>query len=394
MRRRRGLIAAAFLILTLVTGCAWQPALLLPSSKNGKTERPIPADEDIVIGVSIWSTVDPLGSECKKMLDLAASALGVRIRYISHDYTPDKVKASVRLLCEAGCRGVVVCNCSDAEMEEIIGTCEENGVYFAQSFREISGTLSPAERKAAAESPFCVGAVHENEEENGEILTRFLLEKGKREIGLIGWRVGDAAWLSRWQGCETAVEKWNVEHPDDKAGLTEPKYGGMTQKDGESAAAVLLKENPAIDAIVVAGGGGEPLSGVIAAVNEAGQKERIDIAATDFIRDPAEYLADGTLDGLAGGTYADPLFAFLAVYRAIKGMEEDCAGKYTEIMVPYMYVVSPDEYTAYKECFKDRLPYTEEEIRQMASMDSESLKSTAAALSVEDVRARIPAEAE
>ena len=35
------------------------------------------ADDDITIGVSIWSSTDVLGSQSKKIIDKAADALGV-----------------------------------------------------------------------------------------------------------------------------------------------------------------------------------------------------------------------------------------------------------------------------------------------------------------------------
>ena len=46
------------------------------------------ADDDITIGVSIWSSTDVLGSQSKKIIDKAADALGVkcmltRVTYLS-----------------------------------------------------------------------------------------------------------------------------------------------------------------------------------------------------------------------------------------------------------------------------------------------------------------------
>ena len=47
------------------------------------------ANEDIKIGVSIWSSTDVLGSQCKRILDAAADALG---------YTPSAVSQLVAAL--------------------------------------------------------------------------------------------------------------------------------------------------------------------------------------------------------------------------------------------------------------------------------------------------------
>ena len=43
------------------------------------------AGDDITIGVSIWSSTDVLGSQCKKIIDKAAAALDVNVMYVDRD---------------------------------------------------------------------------------------------------------------------------------------------------------------------------------------------------------------------------------------------------------------------------------------------------------------------
>ena len=64
------------------------------------------ADEPIKIGVSIWSSTDVLGSQCKLILDAAAEALGVDVQYVDQGHVSEKVTASVDQLCapSAPCR--------------------------------------------------------------------------------------------------------------------------------------------------------------------------------------------------------------------------------------------------------------------------------------------------
>ena len=148
---------------------------------------PSTADGEIKIGVSIWSSTDVLGSQCKMILDRAADALGVQVQYVDQGHVSEKVTASVEQLCAAGCQGIIICNSSDTEMASAIKTCNDNGVYLAQFFRIISEENSADIYKAATDSEYYVGAVHENEPENGEKLVQILLDKGDRNIGLIGW---------------------------------------------------------------------------------------------------------------------------------------------------------------------------------------------------------------
>ena len=66
------------------------------------------ADDDITIGVSIWSSTDVLGSQCKKIIDKAAAALDVNVMYVDQGHVSEQVTASVEQLCAAGCDGTML----------------------------------------------------------------------------------------------------------------------------------------------------------------------------------------------------------------------------------------------------------------------------------------------
>ena len=322
------------------------------------------------------------------ILDEAAKALGVQVQYVDQGHVSEKVTASVEQLCAAGCKGIIICNSSDTEMASAIKTCNDNGVYLAQIFRIISEQNSPEIYQAAVDSQYYIGAVHENEPENGKKLVQMLIDKGDRNIGLIGWEQGDATWLGRWEGYKAGVEKWNAEHPDDPATLSEPQYAGTSSEGGSKAAEALMSADPNLDALIPAGGGGDPLQGAIAAVERAGKTQDIDIVSTDFLPDLGQRLENGSMAGESGGHYCDPLFAFMAVYNAIKGNYTNIAGTFEDIPFPYLYVASPEDYADYEKYFVNQLPYTDEELVEMASLDMEGLKAKAASLSIEDAASR------
>ena len=149
-----------------------------------------------------------------------------------------------------------------------------------------------------------------------------------------------------------------------------------------------MSANPDLDALIPAGGGGDPLQGAIAAVERAGKTDSIDIVSTDFLPDLGDRLANGSMAGESGGHYCDPLFAFMAVYNAIKGNYTGNAGKFEDINFPYLYVASPEDYADYEKYFVDQLPYTDEELVEMSKLDMEGLKQKAASLSIEDAASR------
>ena len=360
----------------------------MAASMLGVNAVPAMAEEPIKIGVSIWSSTDVLGSQCKLILDAAAEALGVEVQYVDQGHVSEKVTASVDQLCAAGCQGIVICNSADTEMTSAIATCNDKGVYLAQFFRIISEEANPDIYELAKASDYYVGAVHENEPENGEKLVNILLEKGCRNIGLIGWEQGDATWLGRWEGYQAGVDKWNEANPDDQAVLSEPQYAGTTSEGGAKAADALMSADPDLDALIPAGGGGEPLQGAISAVEKAGKTGEIAIVSTDFLPDLGERLENGSMAGESGGHYCDPLFAFMMVYNAIKGNYTEFGGNFNEILFPYLYVASADDYADYEKYFVDQLPYTQDELKAMADLSFDELADAAAKLSIEDAAAR------
>ena len=91
---------------------------------------------------------------------------------------------------------------------------------------------------------------------------------------------------------------------------------------------------------------------------------------------------------MSGGHYADPLFSFMMVYNTIKGNYTRSESSYYEVMFPYLYVASTDDYAAYEKYFVDELPYNAEEIKAMADGSFEELQKTAATLSINDVTER------
>ena len=347
------------------------------------------ADDKIKIGISIWSSTDTLGSECKRLIDAAAEALGVETQWVDQAHISEQVTASAETLCLADCDGMIICNSASAEMGSVIKTCDENEVYVAQFFRVIDPEANPDEYAQACASPYYVGAVHESEFDNGKTLVTILAEKGCRKIGLEGWEPGDATFLGRWSGYKAGVEEWNAAHPDDQVVLLEPQYGRTTTDTGRATAEAIIQANPDIDALIVAGGGGDTLLGAIAGIEGLGLTGKIAVASTDFLPDLDVKLQTGAMAAESGGHYADPFYAFLMVYNAIKGNYEVPTDGYYDMTFPYMFVSSVEDYANYAEYFTGtELPYYADEIVELANLPYEELAAACANLSVADVVAR------
>lgn len=377
-------LACILMIALVVCGCGGDAK----SDKKEAAKQAAAPKGKVKIGVSIWSSTDVLGSQCKLMLDDAAKALNVDIQYVDQGHVSEKVTASVETLAAAGCQGIIICNSSDTEMASAIKTANQNGVYLAQFFRVIDQNKNKDIYEAAKKSKYYIGAVHENEPENGKKLVEILLNKGKRNIGLIGWEQGDATWLGRWEGYKAGIKEWNEKHPNDQAKLSDPQYAGTSSEGGAKAAEALMSADPKLDALIPAGGGGDPLQGAIAAVERAGKTKTIAIVSTDFLPDLGERLKNGSMAGESGGHYCDPLFAFMMVYNAVQGNYTGIENNFVDVQFPYLYVSSADDYASYEKYFVKQRPYTGEELVAMSKLSLEKLKETAAKLSIQDAAAR------
>ena len=385
-------------VVSLLLSLALVGTAFLSCSKNQKGSAGTPASPDasqpasseakkIKIGVSIWSSTDTLGSQCKRILDAAAKALDVQVMYVDQGHISENVTNSAETLSAAGCDGIIICNSASAEMTSVINTCNKNKVYVAQFFRVISQETNPNEFALAQKSPYYVGAVHENEVENGKKLVTILAEKGNKKIALEGWEAGDATFLLRWQGYKKGVEEWNASHPN-KIELLEPQYGGTTSDTGRATAEAIINANPDIDALIVAGGGGDTLVGALAAIESMGKKGKIAVVSTDFLADLDEQLKSGGMAAESGGHYCDPLIAFMLVYNAIKGNYPVATDSFYEVNFPYLYVASSEDYAAYAKYFVDDLPYNADELKAMAKLSEKELEAVVSRLSIEDVKSR------
>ncbi len=382
-----------------LAGCSSSDSSSSGSSSSSSSSSS--TDSGIKIGVSIWSSTDALGKLSVDIVEKAADILGVEITTVDQSHISEQVTASVETLCAAGCNGIIICNSADSEMTSCINTCDENGVYLAQFYRIISEENSPDVYAVAQSSEYYVGAVHEDEEGNGEKLIELLaadnenayegIQTGARNIKLMGWTVGDATFQGRWTGYQAGVEAWNSANPDDPITLSDPVYANTSSTEGASVAQQFYNNDPDMDALIVAGGGGDPLVGAVGQLENMGLTGTIRVASTDFLDDLEDQLTTGGMYCESGGHFCDPLYAFLMVYNACRGVEGyvPSAGDFgKEILFPYVFVSSVADYQDYEAYFVEDDPYTDDELAALAELSFDDLCTAAESLSIEDVKSR------
>ena len=379
----------------LLAGCGRDDAGANAGS-GSEVEAPV-----LKIGISIWSSTDALGKLSVDICKTAADVLGVETVVVDQGHASKKVTASAETLASAGCSGMIVCNSTDDEMTSVINTCDQNKMYVTQFYRIISKDASPDVYEVAENSQYYVGAVHENEVDNGKQLVTLLatdnpdaaaeLQNGARMICLEGWTVGDATFALRWEGYKEGVKEWNDANPDAQVTLTDPVYANTSSSEGASVTQQFYNTYPDMDALIVAGGGGDPLVGSVGQLANMGLTGKIRVASTDFLDDLEDQLKSGGMYCESGGHFCDPLYAFLLTYQACKGTDGFVpeAGNFgLEIKFPYVFVSSVADYQDYAKYFVDDDPYNEDEIKELAGMSFDDLNAAAEKLSIEDVKER------
>ena len=387
-----------FLKLSGVTGAGLGASALLAACNNGggaSAGGSASAGDKVKIGISIWSSTDALGSLSVDICKKAAKVLGADTTVVDQGHVSEQVTASAETLAAAGCNGIIICNSADSEMTSVINTCNQNEMFVTQFYRIISETASPDVYDVAKKSKYYVGAVHEDEILNGKTLMGLLLQKGgpnktgARHICLEGWTVGDATFQLRWEGYKAGLKEWNDAHPDDQASMTDPVYANTSSAEGAKVTEQFVNTHPDMDALIVAGGGGDPLVGSIGQLKNMGKTGQISVVSTDFLPDLAEQLSTGGMFAESGGHFCDPLYAFILTYQACTGKLQVKDGEFGyEIKFPYVYVSSSEEYAEYEKYFVNDSPYNDDEIKALAEDDFSKLNSAAEALSIEDVKKR------
>lgn len=368
------LIAAAVIVFFMASGLA---------GYAGKAEEGAEtADKKIKMGMSFLSTSIPIANDAITIVKAAAKALDVELIVLDDEFNPDKQVANIENLVASGCDAVMICNSSEAVVPKMIKTCDDNEVGFGLFFRRIN---DPEIQKMAQESEYFIGVTHEDELNNGYRLGKALYKNGARNAAIINWNRGDATAEERYAGYVKAfkedgvkilAEQWEIISGDKAAAATES----------------FIAAYPELDCIVVVGGGGENLAGTISAIKNHGKTGDILVSSTDFIPNQYEMLKNGEISAISGGHWVDPFFEFMLLYNWATG--NPLTDETAEVIVNFIFVSSPELQKEYDKWIKgDVLPYTDEEIRNLAvkynpDMDYQTLLDTAYSYSIEDVKER------
>ena len=343
----------------------------------------------ITIGVSIWNTNDLMGSKTKQVIEACADALDVDVIWFEHEYNASWVRTSVNRLCAAGCDGILFFPTEYRDMKPAIKTCDREGVYLAQYYSHIVPEDEPEIYFQSLHSQYYVGSVYEDEMENGYNLTYYLLNNGDRQIGVMCSEGDEITFADRKAGCQLAIDEWNTAHPDDRVYVSQTVYAKSSTESCNKAVDELLFSMRDMDGLLVGSGNGTQVVGAMGALRDHELSGEVDLVGTGFLNDMKKQLKHDGIYAQSGGNICNPLYAFLLVYQAARDDHKKEVGQPgAEIICPYIYISSPEEYEEYEKYFITSLPYSQEEIADLATYTPSEIAVAASILSVRDVKTR------
>ena len=78
----------------------------------------------------------------------------------------------------------------------------------------------------------------------------------------------------------------------------------------------------------------------------------------------------------------------MMVYNAIKGNYEVPTDGFYDLVFPYLFVSSTEDYAGYEKYFVETMPYTNDELVAISEMSYDDMEEVALNLSIADAEAR------
>lgn len=328
------------------------------------------ANDNLTVGVVIWSTDDGLGADSKKALDAVADDLGINLIYRTGSYDAENQTTDIENLIAAGADGIMCCVIVDTSTDELLKVCEEADVDYQVFFRNI---IDEEAYNYCMSSDHFAGYICEDEGSAGVDMVDELIAQGCTTFGLINREAGNGVIDRRQQG--------TMEYLDEK-GLTyyvSTNTSTATATEMVDATDQLLAAYPDIDGLILSSGSNGAIDAIVTDL------EGTDIKLTSFDT-PADIEGSfnaGNLCMLTTGAQIDPVYALLNLY--CKMTDNPKSETPTEYGSNYIYMKSAEDAKTYEQYFGEFNTYTADEIKSLVDMDLASFEKEMADYSLEMV---------
>ena len=276
-------------------------------------------------------------------LEQLAEEAGVGILFMERwDTSAEGILDSARKQIEAGAKGIVVLPTTDTVMPSIVKLCEENGVYFSLTMRDIADEEI---RRRVMDSEFYAGGICEDFYGAGYWMGCYLAEQGYHEIALISSMAGTFSTDQRELGIQQACEEYGMEIVSEVRGIQDAS-------EAEDAVRCFLAAYPTLDVIVDVGNYIEGVTDTICAI-VTNQGSSVHVATFMLVFELEKAMGSGSLDAMIidagiGSTYYDMFMAAVKVVNAVKGSKITGENGRADVSWPEPYVITKEEVQAHK----------------------------------------------
>lgn len=274
-------------------------------------------------------------------------------------YAPDDFLTWAESSIAAGADGLLFFTAADTVMPSIVTMCEQSGVYYALTLRDIRDDEI---KELVLSSPYFAGYSYEDEIANGYMIGEKCAELGYTQIAIVTTQKGDMAGDPREEGLLKACDEFGIELVAEVRGLTQAS-------EGTTAAQSLLAAYPDLDCIIsmasVASGSHDAIIAEIASQDTGCHYMSID-TPLDLIAAWESGVVDATLIPAGkGGLGFDVLITNIKLVNAINGnLIVDAEGNVVPTIFEGYMIDSMEEAQTYAEYLtNDKVRYiTDEEL--------------------------------
>ena len=340
------------------------------------------ADNDIKLGLSIYSTTDATAGPMVNNMQAACDGMGADLVIATDNQNLETEITNIENLIANGCEAVFCLPYSDDAIPRIAKICEQNQVYFGFYWYDLT---EEATKKVCYDSDYFIANIYEDDVWSAYTAMKTLNEAGSSHIGMFGLPTGRTTTTKRDEGIKQACDEFGMEI------LVEDRVNTNTSDDAASSVESMVSAYPDLDGIVIAGMTQTCLPGVIQSLQNLGLAGKVKVSCIDFNENQTEYFQKELVSGIVGGHFTGAAWLGVLAINQLQGtplVEEPVS-----IKDEFLVLQSADDCENYNKYLYEELPYTADEYAQMSQKINpdftyDDLMNIISTYSIDDVIAR------
>ena len=285
------------------------------------------------IGMIWYGNTDPMGGTFYAWANHAAELLDIELVWHLGDYTTDAELSACEQMVSAGCEGVYFIPMDTAANLQLGNYCQQNGVYWAVSNRDI---LDEGIKSACYANPYMVTHIWDASYDLAKNMVKSLADQGVTKVCMISGDPKDAMMVDRNNGFIDGCNEYGIEI----LGSFQSETDAKVITDGVNNFLTLYPDMQGILSVSGTAGTGEA---IISTLEGSGRETgSVKVATFDTFDGNKEAFAKGWLAANAGGYTSECLVAFLALVNTVKGNVQPNNGPYKLHLTPIV-ITSEEE---------------------------------------------------